>query len=140
MRCIILLCLSFTSSAAAVAAAAAVAFPAAAGVAAAFGEGAAEASAGGVAAARCWRVRAAADLATESVAAPSSVVIVVGEEEREEAPVAVGALLGLVGLVLAEAVVDDVVVLVDAALHLGTAAAGEKRECGGGQEWCGDLG
>jgi hypothetical protein len=109
-------------------------------VAAAFGEGAAEASAGGVAAAWSWRVGAAADLAADAVAAPSSVVIVVGDEEREEAAVAVGALLGLVGLVLAEAVVDYVVMLVDAALHLGTAAAGEKRECGCGQEWCGDLG
>jgi hypothetical protein len=109
-------------------------------VAAAFGEGAAEAAACGVAAAWSWRVRAAADLAADAVAAPSSVVIVVGEEEREEAAVAVGALLGLVGLVLAEAVVDDVVVLVDAALHLGTAAAGEEGEGGGGQEWRGDLG
>jgi hypothetical protein len=135
MRCIILLLLSFAGSASVTAT-----FAAATGVAAAFGEGAAEASAGGVAAARCWRVRAAADLAAESVAAPSSVVIVVGDEEREEAAVAVGALLGLVGLVLAEAVVDYVVMLVDAALHLGTAAAGEEREGGCGQEWCGDLG
>jgi hypothetical protein len=65
---------------------------------------------------------------------------VVGDKEREEAAVSVGALLGLVGLVLAEAVVDDFVVLVDAALHLGAAAAGEEREGGGGEEWGGDLG
>jgi hypothetical protein len=43
-------------------------------------------------------------------------------------------------LVVAEAVVDDVVVLVDAALHLGAAAAGEEREGGCGQERRGDLG
>jgi hypothetical protein len=43
--------------------------------------------------------------------------------------VTVGALLG--ELVVAEAVVDDVVVLVDAALHLAV-AAGEERESGCG--------
>jgi hypothetical protein len=61
-------------------------------------------------------------------------------EEGNEAAVAVGALLGLVRLVIAETVVDYVVVLVDAALHLRAAAAGENREGGCGQEWSGDLG
>jgi len=100
-------------------------------MAAAFGEGAAETAAAGVAAAWRWGVGAAADLAAEGVASPSAVVIVIGEEGNVAA-VAVGSLLGLVGLVLAEAVVDDVVVLVDAALHLGAAAPGEKGEGGCG--------
>jgi hypothetical protein len=56
--------------------------------------------------------------------------------------VAVGlALLILVGgEVGAVAVVDDYVVLVDAALHLGLAAAGVEGEGGGCEEWSGDLG
>jgi hypothetical protein len=45
------------------------------------------------------------------------------------------------GLVLAEAGVDDVVVLVHAALHLGRAAArGEEAESGCGEKRGGDLG
>src|SRR5260370_26441344 len=120
MRCIILLLLSLSGSAAA-----------AAGVAAALGEGAAESAAAGVAAAWRWGVRAAADLAADGVAAPSAVVIVVGEEGNVAA-VAVGSLLGLAGLVLAQAVVDYVIVLVDAALHLGAATAGEEGEGGCG--------
>jgi hypothetical protein len=46
----------------------------------------------------------------------------------------------LVGLVLAETVIDDVVVLVDAALHVGFAAAGEEGERGCSEERGGDLG
>jgi hypothetical protein len=42
-------------------------------------------------------------------------------------------------LVLAEAVVDDIIVLVDAALHLAV-AAGEERERGCGEQWSRDLG
>jgi hypothetical protein len=48
-------------------------------------------------------------------------------------------LLG-VGLVLAEVIVDDVIVLVDAALHLGPAAASEEGESGCGKERGGDVG
>ncbi len=44
------------------------------------------------------------------------------------------------GLVGAEAVVDDVVVLVDATLHLGLAAAREEGEGCRSKERCGDLG
>jgi hypothetical protein len=131
MRCIILLLLLFPGSAAAVAAAAA-------GVAAAFGEGAAEAAATGVAPAWSRGVGATADLGAEAVAAPSAVVEAV-RVKRDEAPVSVGALL-FSGLVLAEGVIDDIIVLVDAALNLGAAAAGEERECGGGKKWGGDLG
>src|SRR5260370_42646290 len=97
----ILLLLSFSGSAA-------VAASAAGGMAAAFGEGAAEASAAGVAAAWRWGVGAAADLAAEGVAAPSAVVIVIGEEGNVAA-VAVGALLGLVGVGVGKAGVDCVV-------------------------------
>jgi hypothetical protein len=46
----------------------------------------------------------------------------------------------LVGEIGAELVVDDAILLVDAPLHLGLAAAGEDGECGGGEEWGGDLG
>jgi hypothetical protein len=117
----------------------------AAAVAAAFGEGTAEATscsdagAGGVAASGCGGVAASADCAAEAVASPAAVVVAVGNEEREEAAVAVGTLLcgGLVG---AEAVVDYVILFVDAALHLRFAAASEERECGRGKEWSGDLG
>jgi hypothetical protein len=45
----------------------------------------------------------------------------------------------LLGLIGAEAVVDDLVVFIDAALHLGLAAAGEHGESGCGQERGGDL-
>src|SRR5436309_2852465 len=110
-----------------------------AGVAAAFGERADEAAAGGVAATGRGGVGAAAGLAADGVAAPSAVVVVIGEE-GDEAAVAIGSLLGLAGLVFAEAVVDYVVVLVNAALHFGAAAAGEEGEGGCGEEWGGDLG
>lgn len=117
-------------------------------MAAAFGEAAAEAAAGGdagaggVAATGCGRVAASADYAAETVASPAAVVVVVGDEEGEEAAVAVGTLLDalLVGEIGAELVVDDAILLVDAPLHLGLAAAGEDGECGGGEEWGGDLG
>jgi hypothetical protein len=46
----------------------------------------------------------------------------------------------LVGKIGAELVVDDAILLVDAALHLGLAAAGEDGKCSGGEEWRGDLG
>jgi hypothetical protein len=49
-------------------------------------------------------------------------------------------LASLLWLIGAEAIVDDLIVFVDAALHLGLAAAGEDGECGGGEEWGGDLG
>jgi hypothetical protein len=125
--------------------AAAVAAAGTAAVAAAFGEGAAEAAscgdagAGGVTVTGCGSVTASADYAAEAEAAPSPVIVAVRNDDGEEAAVAVGALLrgGLVG---AEAVVDYVILLVDAALHLGFAAAGEERECGRGKEWSGDLG
>jgi hypothetical protein len=55
-------------------------------------------------------------------------------------PVGVLLLDSLLRLIGAKAIVDDLVVLVDAALHLGAAAAGEKGEGCGGQEWGGDLG
>jgi hypothetical protein len=111
----------------------------------AFGEAASEASAsgnagaGGVAAAGCGGVAASADYTAEAVASPTAVVVVVRDEEREETSVTVRALLrgGLVG---AEAVVDYVVLLVDAPLHLWLATAGEHGECGCGKEGCGDLG
>jgi hypothetical protein len=117
-------------------------------VTAAFGEAAAEAAAGGdagaggVAATGCRRVAASADYAAEAVASPAAVVVAVGDEEGEEAAVTVGTLLlySLLRLIGAEAIVDDLVVLVDAALHLGAAAAGEEGEGCGGQEWSGDLG
>jgi hypothetical protein len=115
-------------------------------VAAAFGEAAAEASAGrdagtgGVASASGGGVAASADDAAETVPSPAAVIVVVRDQEGEEASVPVGALLGGGGLVGAEAVVDYVVLLVDAALHLGLAAAGEEGECGCGEEWGGDLG
>ena len=110
-------------------------------MAAAFREGAAEASAGGsggVAAAGHGGEGSSADGAAEAVASPAAVVVVVGDEDGDEAAVAVGVLLGL-GLVGAEAVVYDFVVLVDAALHLWLAAAGEHGESCGGEEWGGDL-
>jgi hypothetical protein len=100
----------------------------AAGVAAAFGEGAAEASACGVADAGCGDVGSAADWSAYSVASPSSVVVA-------EEGMGCGAVLCLIGLVFAETVVDYVVVLVDAALHLtasceeGESGCGEERGC-----------
>ena len=100
-----------------------------AGVAAAFGEGTAEASAGDVADACAGGEGASADRSSDAVAAEASVVVAI-REEGEEAPVSVRTLLRLVGLVFAEAVIDDDVVLVDAALHL--AAAGEERQGGCG--------
>jgi hypothetical protein len=122
----------------------------AAGVAAVVGEGFPEASAGGytgavgVAASCDGSVSTTADDAAEAVAAPSAVVVAVGEEDGDEAAVTVGALLLdalLVGWeVGAELVVDDVVLFVDAALHLGFLAAGEEGESGCGEEWGGDLG
>jgi len=119
----------------------------AAAVASAFGEAAAEASADGdagavdVAAACGWDVAATADYGAKSVASRAAVVVTVEEVGGKEAAVAVGSslLLGVV-LVGAEAVVDDVVLFVDAALHLGLLAASEHGECGGGEEWGGDLG
>jgi hypothetical protein len=122
----------------------------AATVAAAFGERAAEASADrhtgaiGVAAASDRSVAATADQAAEAITAPSAIVVVVGDDDWEETAVAVRSLLLnalLVGWkVGAEAVVDDLVVLVDAALHLGFLAASEHRECGCGEKWSGDVG
>ena len=117
-------------------------------MAAAFGEGAAEASAGGdagavdVAAGWVRGVGASADYAAEAEASPSAVVVAVGDDDGDEAAVAVGALLLralLVREVGAELVVDDVVLFVDAALHLGLLAAGEDGERGCGEEWGGDL-
>jgi hypothetical protein len=118
-------------------------------VASALGEAAAEAAsdgdagAVGVAATGYRGVASTADYAAESVASPAAVVVAVGDEDGEEATVAVGALL-LEALLIrrevgAEFVVYDVIVLVDAALHLGLAAAGEEGECGCGQEWGGDV-
>ena len=69
--------------------------------------------------------------------------VAVRDKEGDKAAVAVGTLLDSLligGQVGAELVVDDDVMLVDAALHLGLAAAGEHGECGCGKEWCGDLG
>src|SRR5882757_10473641 len=105
-------------------------------MAAAFGEAAAEAAAGRdagagrVAAAGCRRVAASADYAAEAVASPAAIVVVVRDEEGQEAAVAVRALLDalLVGKIGAELVVDDAILLVNAALHLGLAAAGEDGE------------
>jgi hypothetical protein len=67
---------------------------------------------------------------------------VVGEDDGNEPAVSVGVLLldSLLRLIGAEAIVDDLVVLVDATLHLGAAAAGEEGEGCGGYEWGGDLG
>ena len=99
-------------------------------VAAALGEGAAEAAAEGAAGAvdvAAGRVRgeaAAAYGAAEAEASPTAVVVVVEHGDEDEAAVTVGALLRLVGLAGAELVGYDAVVLVDAALHLGLAAAG----------------
>ncbi len=107
-------------------------------MAAAFREGAAEAAAAGIADPGCCHVRAAANRGAQAVPAPSAVVVAVGEDGDETA-VAVGSLLRLVGLVLTEAVVDDVVVLVDTALHLRFATASKERECRGGEKRCGDL-
>ena len=120
-------------------------FSCAPAVAAARGEAPAEASAGGyagaggVAATGCRGVSASPNYAAEAVTSPAAVVVAVGEDDGDESAVAVGALLreGLGG---AEVVVDYVVLLVDAALHLGLAAAGEEGECGGGEEWGCDLG
>ena len=114
-------------------------------MAAALGETAAKASAGGyagaggVTATGCRGVTASANYTAEAVASPAAVVVAVGDDDGDEAAVAVGALLGD-GLVGAEAVVYYVILFVDAALHLGFAAAGEEREGGCGQEWGGDLG
>ena len=109
-------------------------------MAAAFGEGAAEASASGVASAGSRGEGAAFGVGADAVTSPPSVVIAVWKDDGDKAAVAIWALLGLVWLVFAEAVVDDVVVLVNTALHLGRAAAGEDGEGGCREEWGGDLG
>jgi hypothetical protein len=102
-------------------------------------EGAAEASAAGdagaigVAATGDRSVSSAAGYAAETIASPAAVVVAVGDEDWEEAAVAIGSLLYpllIGGEIGAEAVVDDMVVLVDAALHLGLSAAGEHGEGG----------
>jgi hypothetical protein len=107
----------------------------------AFGEGAAEAAAEGsagpgcVAAAEGWGGATTADYAADGVSSPASVVVVVGEKNGIG-----GAGYGmLVGLAVAEAVVDDVVVFIDATLHLGL-AAGEEGQGGGCEQRCGNLG
>ena len=93
-------------------------------------EGTAEASAGGDSGAVCvamtfrWNVAAATNYAAETVASPAAVVVVVERDEGEEASASPRwLLLGLaLGLISAKAVVDDFVVFVDTALHLGLAA------------------
>jgi hypothetical protein len=118
----------------------------AAAVASAFGEAGAEASADGYAGAVCvasttdGSVATTADYRAEAVSAPAAVVVAVEEIGGKEAAVAVGPslLLGVL-LVGAEAVIDDVVLFVDAALHLGLLTAGEHGERGGCEEWRGDL-
>jgi hypothetical protein len=74
----------------------------------------------------------------QAITAPTAVVVAVQREEGDEATVTVGALL-LVGLVLAETVVYDVVVFVDAALHVGFAAAGEERQSSRCEQGCSYL-
>ena len=118
-------------------------------MAAALGEAAAEASAcgyagtGGIAATGCRGVTASANYAAKAIAPPAAVIVAIGDDDGDESAVAVGALLLgalLVREIGAEAVIDYVVLFVDAPLHLGLAAAGEEGECGCGEEWGGDLG
>src|ERR1700679_570101 len=94
---------------------------------------------GGVAAAGCGGEGSAVGVSAWGEAAQAAVIVAVHGDEGDVAAVAVGALL-LVRLGLAEAVVDDVVVLVDTALHVGFAAAGEERQGSRCEEWCSDLG
>jgi hypothetical protein len=102
-----------------------------------------DAGAVGVAAAGDRSIAATSDYAAEAVASPAAVVVAVGEDDGNKTAVAVGALrLGglLSGKVSAEFVVDDFVVFVDAALHLGLAASGEEGERGCCEDWGGNLG
>jgi hypothetical protein len=132
------------------AAAVGAAFTAAAAVASAFREAATEATSDGdagavsVAATGDRSVSSAAGYAAESVASPAAVVVVIGDEDWEEAAMAIGALLLDALLVRREAgaefVVYDVVVLVDATLHLGFPAPCEHGESGCCEEWGCDLG
>ena len=58
----------------------------------------------------------------------------------DDADAAVLLLLLGAGLVGAEQVIDNLVIFVDATLHLGLMAAGEQGEGGGSEKRCGDLG
>ena len=124
------------------ASAVAAAFTAAA-VASTVGEDAAKASADGyagavgVAATGDWSIAATTHYAAEAIATPTTIVVAIGNEDGEEAAVAIGSLLLLYALLVsgkvgAELIVDDMVLFIDAALHLGFLAAGEHREGGCG--------
>ena len=81
----------------------------------------------------------AADRAAETVAAVSTVVPAEGAGIKDPAGMG-GVVVLLDRLIAAEAVGDDYVVFVDAALHLGLATGREHGQGGRGQEGCGDLG
>ena len=92
---------------------------------------------GGVRVTWSWHITSSSNDAAKAGAAPSTVIVVIWHWNKDEAAVAIRALL-LAGLV-AERIVDHLVVLVDAALHLLVMTAGEHRHCGGCDEGSGDL-
>ena len=84
-----------------------------------------------------WHITSSSNDVAKAGAAPSAVIVVIRHWNKDEAAVAIRALL-LAGLV-AERIVDHLIVLVDAALHLLVMTAREHRHCSGCDEGSDDL-